>query len=316
MEAIDWFENPAYKYDKKIRTVILVMLSLIPATAIIIGFLWTGKSGPLYLLPMVFLLGLIPYIGRTFLFPQKIGTSKEGLCLQYRFNLSIKTYPWNKIRKIEYEEVRAYPLMPESCKITGISGIDGKMNRIGINLFCEVIGLIREEAKNHNVKIVQVVPDWGVTKRSDRIRENGRIDWQKTAFVKYNMVFAAAFGFGIFSIVAFLSPLRSRIHSQLLLLASYLVALLIMFLLTRFNKFIPWKYGISREKLYLQYRKKLETYQWNKVSRIYPEKTRGSTKLAIESIDGSVRLVGFLMKSERQKILDYYGSQRQFDQAQ
>ncbi|MCK5291194.1 MAG: hypothetical protein KAR39_04140 [Thermoplasmata archaeon] len=313
MEAIDWFENPAYRYDKRIRTVILVMLSLTPVIAIAIGFVWTGKSGPLYLLPIGFLLGLIPYIGRTFLHPQKVGTSKEGLCFQYRFNSSIKTYPWRNIRKIEYEKVRAYPLMPESCRIAGIYGTNRKMNRLGINLFCEVIELMRKEAKNHDVKIVQVVPDWGLIKGSDRIRENGSIDWQKIAFTKYEMAFAVVTGFAMFSVVAFLSPMRSSIRSQLFFMVVYLVYLLIIFLGIRSNKFVPRKYGMSREKLYLQYTKKLETYRWDEISHIYPEKTRGSTKLAIESIDGSVRLVGFLMKSERQRIVDYYGSQRELD---
>lgn len=316
MEAIDWFENPAYRYDKRIRTVILVMLSLTPVIAIAIGFIWTGKSGPLFMLPMGFLIGLIPYIGRTFLFPQKVGTSNGGLCFQYRFNSSIKTYPWRNIRKIEYEVVRAYPLMPESCKITGIYGTDRKMNRLDINLFCEVIELIREAAEYHNVKTVQVVPDWGLTKRSDRIRGIGSIDWQKTAYTKYYMIFAVVSGFAIFLALVSLAPMRSGIRSQLFVFAGYPVYLLVVYLGTRFNKYIPRKYGISREELYLQYTKKLETYRWNEISHIYPKKTRGSTKLAIESVDGSVRLVGFLMKSERQRIVDYYGSQRELDLAQ
>ena len=313
MEAIDWFENPAYRYDKRIRTVILVMLGLTPVIVIAIGFGWTGKSGPLYLLPVGFLLGLVPYIGRTLFFPREAGTSNEGLCFQYRFNSSTKTYPWRNIRKIEYEVVRAYPLMPESCKITGIYGIDRKMNRLDINLSCGVIELIREAAEYHNVKTVQVVPDWGLTKRSDRIRDDGSTDWQKTAFIKHYMVFIVAAGFAIFLVIAFLAPMRSGIRSQLFLLAWYPVVLLIIFLIIRSDRFIPQKYGISREGLYLQYRKKLETFRWNEISHIYPEKTRGSTRLAIESIDGSVRLVGFLMKSERQRIVDYYGSQRELD---
>ena len=129
---------------------------------------------------------------------------------------------------------------------------------------------------------------------------NRSIDWQKTAYTKYEMAFAVAVGFAIYLTIALLAPMRSGIRSQLFLFAFYPVALLIIFLASRSNKFIPRKYGISREKLYLQYRKKLETYRWNEISHIYPKKTRGSTKLAIESIDGGVRLVGFLMKSERQ----------------
>ncbi len=120
------------------------------------------------------------------------------------------------------------------------------------------------------------------------------------------MVFAVAFGFAILFAVAFLSPMRSRILSQLFLLACLLVALLIIYLAIRFDKYIPQKYGISREKLYLQYRKKLETYRWNEISRIYPKKTRGSTKLVIESVDGEVTPIAFLLKDERERIIHYY----------
>ncbi len=313
MEAIHWLENPAYKYDKRIRTVIIVMFSLTPVVAIAIGFMWTGEARALYMLPMGFLLGLIPYVGRSFLYPQKVGMSNKGLCFQYRFNFSIKTYPWSKMQKIEYERVKAYPLMPESCRIAGIYGIESKMNRIGVYLFCEVIEFILEEAKKHNVKTVQIVPDWGLEKRGDHVKVNGSIEWQKTAFTKYYMVYAVVVSFAIYLIAALLSPARSSIRAQLFLLAGPLVALLVMFLAIRSDKFTPRKYGISREKLHLQYTKKMETYQWNEILRIYPEKTQGSTKLAIELTDGSVRLIGFLMRSERQRIIDYYGSKKELD---
>jgi hypothetical protein len=142
------------------------------------------------------------------------------------------------------------------------------------------------------------------------MRDNGSIDWQKTAYSKYYMAFAAVGGFAIFLVIALLAPLSGGIRSQLLLMAGYPVVLLIVFLASRSDKFIPRKYGISRQKLYLQYRKKLETYRWDEISRIYSRKTRGSTKLAMESVDGVVSLIAFLLKNDRDRIIDYYENQK------
>ncbi|MFQ5885352.1 MAG: hypothetical protein ACE5IO_09665 [Thermoplasmata archaeon] len=123
--------------------------------------------------------------------------------------------------------------------------------------------------------------------------------------MKRYMVFFAAFGLAILLIVALFSP-QSGIRFLLYLLISYLVALLVIFLGIRSNRFIPWKYGISRERLYLQYKKKLETYRWNEISRIHSQRTQGSTKLVIESVDGVVTPIAFLLKDERERIFDYY----------
>ena len=145
---------------------------------------------------------------------------------------------------------------------------------------------------------------------------NRSIDWQKNAYTKYEMAFAIAFGLAIFFAGAFLIPHGRGIRFQLFVLAGYPVYLLVIHLGTRSNKFIPRKYGISREKLYLQYRKKLETYRWNEVSRIYIQKTRGSTKLAIESVDGDVSLIAFLLKGDRESIIDYYEHQKELNRGE
>jgi hypothetical protein len=142
---------------------------------------------------------------------------------------------------------------------------------------------------------------------------NRSIDWRKNAYTKYEMAFAAVGGFAIFLVIALLAPLSGGIRSQLFVLALYPVYLLIIHLGTRSNEFIPRKYGISREKLYLQYRKKLETYRWNDISHIYPKKTRGSTKLAVESVDGEVRLIAFLLKNDRERIIEYYENQKELN---
>ncbi|TET90252.1 MAG: hypothetical protein E3J35_07035 [Methanomassiliicoccales archaeon] len=120
------------------------------------------------------------------------------------------------------------------------------------------------------------------------------------------MAFAVAVGFAIFFAGAFLIPHGRGIRFQLFVLAGYPVYLLIILLETRFNKYIPRKLGVSREKLYLQYRKKLESYRWNEISRIYFQRTRGSTKLVIESVGGEVTPIAFLLKDERERIIDYY----------
>ena len=148
------------------------------------------------------------------------------------------------------------------------------------------------------------------------MRNNGSIHWQKTAFIKHYMILFVVVGFAMFFTVAFLAPMRSGIRSQLFLLAWYPVALLIIFLLIRSNKFIPQKYGISREGLYLQYRKKLETFRWNEISRVYTKKTRGSTNLAIESADGKVSLISLLLKDDRERIIDHYENQRELNKPQ
>ena len=145
---------------------------------------------------------------------------------------------------------------------------------------------------------------------------NRSIDWQKNAYTKYEMAFAIAFGLAIFFAGAFLIPHGRGIRFQLFVLAGYPVYLLIIHLGTRSNEFIPRKYGISREKLYLQYRKKLETYRWTEISRIYPKKTRGSAKLAIESVDGEVRLIAFLLKNDRERIIEHYENQKEIDEPQ
>ncbi len=136
--------------------------------------------------------------------------------------------------------------------------------------------------------------------------DDADVDWRKTAYIGRLMWLVGAVGFVYFLVLAFLPPLGRGVRSALFLFALYLVALMVVYLITRGNKLIPRRFGISREKLHLQYREKHVIYHWKEISRIYSQRAQASTKLVIESVDGQVFPIPFLLKNERERIIGYY----------
>ncbi|UCD93006.1 MAG: hypothetical protein JSV43_03595 [Methanobacteriota archaeon] len=132
------------------------------------------------------------------------------------------------------------------------------------------------------------------------------VDWEKTIFMKYSPIYIVVVCLAVYFTIAFLPPNMRGIYPKLILFPFCLLAMLVCFLALLFHKSIPRKYGISVEKLYVQYRDKLDTYRWNEVSRIYIQKTRGNVEVIIESVDKRVNKIAFLMKGERKKIIDCY----------
>ena len=145
------------------------------------------------------------------------------------------------------------------------------------------------------------------------MEDDGSMEWQKTAFTRRFMTLVIPVGFVIFLVVALFAPFRNGIRSRLLPFVGFVVGLLIIILALRSDRFIPRKFGISREKLRVQYVKKTETYPWAQISRIYSERNPGNTKLVIESVDGQVFRIPFLLKDEREKIIDYFESHQKLE---
>ena len=137
-----------------------------------------------------------------------------------------------------------------------------------------------------------------------------KMRWWKNPHIEDLMIFFTIAGVVLFIVLLYFST-GGNIRKVLLgLTTAYPIALLVIYLALRSNRFIPREYSLSDEGLHIRYRTEVKSYLWKDISNIEIRKVRLDKVLAVELVDGRVDLISSLTERSRKRIMDYYRKQR------
>lgn len=130
--------------------------------------------------------------------------------------------------------------------------------------------------------------------------------WTRNPFVEYYMLFIAIIGFILFLTLLYLSYGGNFARAFRVSVVAYPATMIVIYIAVRSNQRIPREFKLSKEGLFMKFRKEVKSYLWQDIADVSIQKVRLFEVLLIELADGKVDQISSLTRKSRQNIMSHY----------
>lgn len=153
VENIRWHKNIVYDWDQRSNLYFFLIVSISGTIISLVAYGLTGKVMVFLVIPVMLGAGAIIFL-RLLIVPISVGISPSSLHLKRRIGRRLRTFPWEEISEIRFENVKGDPLMPYQWEIINIHLKSGERAKHGMNVSNEISESIRSACREHNPNIV------------------------------------------------------------------------------------------------------------------------------------------------------------------